>query len=544
MIARGFRRDRRDTSALRFVGQIVARGRNVSVAIVFEDHYLTRAPKLFLLARARELPMAVAHIEANDRLCYVREEDLVLDPLSARATVALCLIKMGEALDRLVHLDLGADVSAEFAQHWQGARVYVDLPQTFSGAAQLYVTHASSQNPVSVIARDKHTLTRVGLSDREAGDCAKHRTPVHVISVDRDLTFVNGHRAPSTFRELAAWLGSIQDTAVERLVASLTSAWPAPMWFLIHAPNGSVGGRLELPGVLARSIQRLSFLGHALRMWDSKIAIHRISGSRIDTRYVFGRNMNDRPSLCGKRIALVGVGTIGGFLAKFLTQSGAGAAGGRLMLIDNQILEPGNVGRHFLGLPHVGQNKAQAVQEELRRVTPDCEISAVTGDVLERKSDLMQYDMVIDATGERALSDVLNKEFVEARQKRKTTAPILHVWLVGNGVAAQSLLVDGPELACFRCLRLERTDEERFRLLRPDHPATLTPANCGEGAYFAYGVGAPAIAAGLAVQMCLDWANAKRSPRFRTIRVVHDATFEVKDSDVAPREKCPVCGSA
>lgn len=372
----------------------------------------------------------------------------------------------------------------------------------------------------------------------------QHKTPVQVLSVGGDLTFINGHKPPSTVRELLNWLRSIEENLAERLLKSLSAAWPSQMYFIIHAPNASVGGSLDLPRLLGKSIQRPQFLQRALTSWDSKIAVNRISGSRMDASFVHGRNMNNQPNLGGKRVALVGVGTIGGFLAKFLAQSGAGTAQGQLLLLDNQILEPGNVGRHFLGLPHVGKNKARGVQEELRRIAPDCEIAAFAGCALERRADLIGYDLLVDATGERSLSDVLNKDVFDARRDGKKTASVLHVWLVGNGVAAQSLLVDGTKHACFRCLRLEHTATERFRLLRPDHAATLTPADCGEGAYFAYGVGAPAIAAGLAVQTCLDWVKGSPSPRFRTIRVVHDATFEVKDSDVSPREKCPVCGFA
>src|SRR5205823_513804 len=150
-------------------------------------------------------------------------------------------------------------------------------------------------------------------------------------------------------------------------------------------------------------IQRPQFLQRALPSWQNKIAINRISGSRMDARFIYERNMVDRSNLSGKRIALVGVGTIGGFLAKFLAQSGAGAGGGgQLLLVDNQCLEPGNLGRHLLGLPDIGKNKAQAVREELLRVNPDCEIAAFDGNALERNADLMGYDLLVDATGERA----------------------------------------------------------------------------------------------------------------------------------------------
>src|SRR5205807_610113 len=145
-------------------------------------------------------------------------------------------------------------------------------------------------------------------------------------------------------------------------------------------------------------------------------------------------------------------------------------------------------GRHWLGIPYVGKNKAIAAREELSRTNPDCDVAAISESALEHMASLMDCDLVIDATGEQAVSDVLNADFVKARREGATGLTSLHVWLVGGGVAAQAVLVDKPEYACFRCLRLDH-GVERFRVRNPGHPVALTPANCGEGAYFAYGVG-------------------------------------------------------
>lgn len=253
--------------------------------------------------------------------------------------------------------------------------------------------------------------------------------------------------------------------------------------------------------------------------------------------------MHQQPDLSGKRIALIGIGTIGGFLARNLAQSGAGMNGGELVLYDEQSLTPGNVGRHYLGLSQVGTFKALAMKDELLRLMPDCLVKHVTKDALLAVEELLKFDLIVDATGDRAMSDALNRHAVIARRSGASTVPILYVWLVGSGVAAQSLLVDGAEHACFRCLRLTRSDEERFPVLRDEHAAALVPANCGEGSYFAYGVGAPTIAAGLATQICLDWAKGKPSPRFRTLQIVHEATRQVKDQNPSSRDDCPACAA-
>ena len=543
MIARGFERDRSNTTALRYTGLIKARGRDVRVAIEFHDRYLTRIPKLQLLNRNADLPNAVAHIEENDRVCYAREENLLLNPLNPKGSVALCLATMNIALDRIIANDLSDEIAQEFPQHWLGKGVYIDLPAEFSGRAALYLIREKSDAPFLLICESENSLRRFGLTPEERSKIAKTEIPIPVFSVDSNLTFLPGQRPPNTLHELMNWLNCSAPQIAKAIISSFTRSWPSPLYFLLHGPNGSVGGSLQLPRGLEKSIQRKDFLTRMLTSRSTKIGVSRITGIRTDADFIVSRNMHNQPDLRAKRVALVGIGTIGGFLAKFLAQSGAGMGGGQLVLIDEQIFAPGNIGRHYLGLAHVNKNKAKAMQEELNYLIPDCDVTSFPGNILDKTGDLLEFDLVVDATGEMPLSEVLNSEFIKVRSKGGNTAAMLHVWLAGNGVATQALLVDGDQYACFRCLRLDETGQERFRLLRPDHPVQITPANCGEGAYFAYGVGAPAIAAGLAIQMCLDWAKGDPSPRFRTIRIVNEATFEVKDSNVSRRGGCQICGT-
>lgn len=150
MIARGFVCDRKRTDELRFTGQFEVRGRPVTVAVAFCDRQLIRIPQLYLLSRKKELPEAVAHIEHGDRVCYVRDEELLLDPLNPRPSVALCMVKMAEALDRIDHLDLSNEVANEFPQHWLGSRVYVDILNANREKAWLYKLRTHDQ--LSLIA--------------------------------------------------------------------------------------------------------------------------------------------------------------------------------------------------------------------------------------------------------------------------------------------------------------------------------------------------------------------------------------------------------
>ena len=541
MVARGYVRDRSETKALRYLGAMDIRENSIRVAVTYIDRELTKVPKLSLLNREKDMPDVIAHFEANGNVCYVNEEQILLDPLKPRETVARCLIKMNESLDRAFSTDLSEEITQEFPQHWLGSTVYCNISKGFSGNAGMYALREGTASEILLITNSKKAFMRFGLSKFEIKNIMKLRLPVHVVSTEQQLTFINGQSTPNTFLELLEWLDTIDTSARQTLLNKLPTTVPSPMQFLICAPNGIVGGSIELPPIVKQSIIRPKAIRRILLSHAGRLKIDRITGNDVSIELISRRNMPDTPNLNSKKIAIIGIGTIGGFLSKLLAQTGAGLDGGLLYLIDTQVLEAGNIGRHFLGPLHIGKNKAQAMKEELSRIAPDSEVMISTSDALESFNQLLDFDLVLDATGEQAFSDVLNRRFVSARQKEETETAVLHCWLLGSGIAAQAILVESNSFACYRCSRQHSPGKERFRTLRPEHPAHLIPAACGEGSYFAYGAAAPSIAAGLAAQMCFDWVNNEPSPRFRTLSIVPSAVFSVKDSDPAPLSECPVC---
>ena len=105
----------------------------------------------------------------------------------------------------------------------------------------------------------------------------------------------------------------------------------------VNAPNGCVGVMADASHPNLRAAQRRQGLrGISFVARPEKIRVHRYSGIPLDLPFIFRRNMNRHNPLFGRRIALIGCGTIGSHLAKFLVQSGSGHEGGTLLLLDNQ----------------------------------------------------------------------------------------------------------------------------------------------------------------------------------------------------------------
>ena len=339
------------------------------------------------------------------------------------------------------------------------------------------------------------------------------------------------------------WLATVDGAASAQALSAAQNSYPHQPHVFIIAPNGVVGIRLDFNAAIWKSFQRPQALARFVDRHRQKVKLTRLTGEPIDPHFVYTRNMGTQPNLSGKRITLVGCGTIGSHLAKMLAQSGAGyGAEGRLRLIDQQNLRAGNVGRHLLGVPDVGRPKSAAVRDFLIKQYPDLDISATDVDVLKDLHLLDYNDLVIDATGDEGVANAINAYFVERGQRGETTPVSIFAWLFGNGAAAQALCVAASSDACYRCLRPVHGEPWRFSPLKSDFVPREVPAECGEGPFFPYGVAAPVTAAALALQLALDWSKGDPSPRLRTQRLALDETQQVKDQNPTRSAHCPACG--
>ena len=543
---KGFRRDRSQTGTYRSKGKLSAVGREVEVAIEFRDLEFTHLPKLTLLRPDDEAPEVVAHLEASGALCFARNEDLVLDRYDVGGTALMCLELARRGLERaLTHKRLQAEIAQEFPQHWHGKSFYYDISGTEHGRAQFYSVPRDSSSAVLFLANTDEKLKRLVASKTDRGRIGGSSRPAFVFHSDSELTFMPGFRQPRTLEEFLAWLETVVPDEAEKALEELSRGFPdAPVPLFVRADNGCVGISVGAKERALRGAQRREGFRRIAQTSAGRVEVKRYSGARIDLSSIFGRNLHKQPPLTGRRIALVGCGTIGSHLAKFLIQSGAGHEGGALLFVDNQSFEPGNVGRHYLGTVGIGEWKAEAVKKELQRQFPEAQIRAVRADAEGMIANLASYDLVVDATGEEALTLVLNHSFVARRREEKRAPDVIHVWLFGNGAAGQALLVDGPQFACFKCLKPEHHGQWRFSPLKSGTMVEQTAAACGEAQYIAYGVAAPAMAAALGLQLVLDWNSGSPGPRLRTVRIEKKTTVEVKDRNPQPSDRCPACAGS
>lgn len=106
-----------------------------------------------------------------------------------------------------------------------------------------------------------------------------------------------------------------------------------------------------------------------------------------------------------KRVAIVGVGSVGSKIAETLIRAGVS----RLVLVDGDVMLPGNLERHVLDWRDVGFRKVNAVRRRLLNIRPGAEVITVAENLnwqrsARRQAVLMDAiascDLIVDATGD------------------------------------------------------------------------------------------------------------------------------------------------
>ncbi len=147
--------------------------------------------------------------------------------------------------------------------------------------------------------------------------------------------------------------------------------------------------------------------------------------------------------LGSKSVAIVGVGSGGGFVALALAMSGVG----RFVLIDDDKIEPVNVVRHVADLRYVGMTKVHALADLIKQRNPKAQVEPVVGRLEQNLHRLTNVDLVVvGVDGERA-----KYEINALCRESGVTAVYAGVYERGEGgdVVVIRVAADSPCYACW-----------------------------------------------------------------------------------------------
>jgi len=142
------------------------------------------------------------------------------------------------------------------------------------------------------------------------------------------------------------------------------------------------------------------------------------------TELLIGKEAAEKLASC--RVAVFGVGGVGGHCAEALARSGVGT----LDLIDFDTVSPTNLNRQIIALHStVGKYKVDVAKERFEDINPEIKVNAVKkfySPETENEFDFSNYDYIVDAI------DTVTGKIALAVNAQKSGTPIISSMGAGN----------------------------------------------------------------------------------------------------------------
>lgn len=503
----------------------------------------------------------VPHVAQEYHLCYVDTMEANWDPNDLEGLYS----GIDHQIETTLRISLASfdstgsesiDVRGELASYWDGSEclhVLFEEGQRKDLFSRL-ITRAGSSTGQGYVS---YNNGRIGKDDlvrwlklQQADVECDEGNEIVTHSLDIEPKFLAGLSwPPEHFREVLIWLEVVDASAFNRLVAAVKSSKAARRVVVLNIKNNDPIAfyvKFDLKAVDLKRHSSIKRGSHKtlISLLKSKYSVARFvklcvvlsSKSAMLSR---NRLRDEVGSMSGKRIALLGCGTIGGYLANLLVRNGYGCGNNRLDLYDSDVLRPVNFGRHILSSQYFGLNKAKAtanyVSESAYIVNS---VHSFENNFPISVSELKKYDIVIDATGRPPVSKRLARVTREVLTAQRPV--LIHVYNDGYGRASKVFIDKGQ--ACYGCLVSDpatHKDEHDLRFL--SHAQTSqAEQGCG-GTYVAYDAAVSCVSASLAQEAVLslrsellDWTYKEH---------VFDSGRSAKPKTIVQRSTCSVCNS-
>lgn len=486
------------------------------------------------VVRLKEIPTALQpiapHVGSDGGICYLAANTVVIDIFDPVGQTLRCIEEAESVLDRGLKKEMIEDLAEEFLIHWFSRLCYIDVRQPQPGAISAFCVGARKGLRIPVITEDApRTIKRLEIM---GADTQREPMPAFIVKTSAVPRPLQTKWPPENVADVLNWQRVLDGRCARKIQQRLVEAYAQSKKdavILIQSPHLTYGFQVHFDDSTLPDTRRQSVRGTEL-LYSFRIT--RLASVKIDDRFIAQRNIPNQKTLGGKHIAIVGCGTIGGYLADMLAKAGAGTEGGRLTLIDFDTLSPHNIGRHRLGLPYAFLTKAEGMRIMLEGESPGIQVKALSVDV--RHANIDSPDILIDASGEEALGHWLTSNYV-------SEMPMLSVWIEGPGTAVRALFKNSVEGACYRCLSTYQR-LGKFPTIQGGIPYVMAGHGC-EGPYVPFPATVSVQAAALGAEMVLAWANGKSMHALRTRVTDPDYSGATADCDPQKIEACPACGS-
>lgn len=146
----------------------------------------------------------------------------------------------------------------------------------------------------------------------------------------------------------------------------------------------------------------------------------------VRTELLYGRAAMER--LAASRVAVFGVGGVGGYVVEAMARSGVGA----LDLIDKDTVDLTNINRQIIATGDtIGRLKVEVSAERVASINPDCKIMTYPVFYLPETADIFdfgEYDYVVDAI------DTVSGKLTIIEHSKAAGVPVISAMGAGNKI--------------------------------------------------------------------------------------------------------------
>lgn len=427
-----------------FQGQVQVEEEWVTVHIALDQRFPQSLP-LILLVPWNALGFIPHVVEHNGYICYVSQEGLLLNRRNPVRIIEEALERAISTLTQGVRGDNRRDFVDEFESYWRrldnveevlsciepnGVLREVIAGKVAGGATERYLFLTDNMEAVQTCFNDRdlksYTLRNALYVPLKEGTFISPPQPGTFWTVDhvREIIYANLSQKNSRTLEKLARKQKIEEIVVLNL--------PRPS-------GGSV-----LFGIRYVGVENC----HPLFQGGTARHLVPLVLDRRDRAYLLPRG-GANTKLQGKQLALIGCGSVGGFVVMELAWAGVL----NLTLIDHDRLAPENTFRHVLGKEAWWMPKVEGLKKEIQSKLPYMRIQTIADRVEKALAtgafEPSEYDLLIVALGDDTVSLYLN----EVLYTRKNAPPVIFTWLEPHGIGGHALLVDNSDRkGCLECL--------------------------------------------------------------------------------------------
>ncbi|PWW40291.1 molybdopterin/thiamine biosynthesis adenylyltransferase [Idiomarina loihiensis] len=505
------------------------------------------------------------HVTHEGSFCYVDQQEGDWDPNDLVSLYTAVDEKISSTLDIVAtSSDLSAEVDrefeGEFAAYWESKeRLFLITRAHRNESLSTYLLKSVDAGKTATELNEFVTVSKDSDISQESFSKWANQRKLQVDQLKRDSikthfisvtpTKLTGETwPPRSLPDVLEWLKRVDHNARAKLVEHLTAAGPtkshicimdvanqAKLAFYVQLTHRTTAVKWRRKGR-----RQKTSINHAASVLGSKHASKcfvRLGVVEAHSAALLSRN-SKRPgldNLGSKRIALIGCGTIGGYLAGLLLRSGAGCGNCQYDLYDPDVFSPQNFGRHPLTSRDFGEYKAKALARSLSEsIHTATNIQGKAKEFPISKDSLSNYDLIIDATGRPPVSKRLAcvvRELVPAKRPM-----IIHAFNDGNGRAAKVLVDDGN--CCYECMRSDvgthtKGIDRRFLNINDE-----LHISCGS-AYTPYDAAVSYMSAALAAQAALNSLEMQLPWTYN--EHILDGSRTRKPKLLRTQPNCPIC---